>query len=139
MKSFALKLLMMSSRFLKRWLFTCFVPMSARLMSVGMYWMEILLSDTSSRMTKKRSAMWFILELKERFASACSVAVLSQNNGTSAKALPNPSSVRMFQQGHCFLHLAKADATSSTSMVDMAVRLCSADLKPIGASHNIDK
>ena len=36
MESFTLKLLMMSSRFLKRCLFTCFVPMSAGLMSVGM-------------------------------------------------------------------------------------------------------
>ena len=100
--------------------------------------MEILPSDTSSRMKKKRSAMCFVLELKERFHSACSVAVLSQYNGTFAKSLPNPSSVNMFEQNTASL-IAKADATSSASMVDMAVRPYSPDLKPIGASHSIDK
>ena len=36
MNSFTLELLMMSSRFLQRCLFRCFVPMSAGLASVGM-------------------------------------------------------------------------------------------------------
>ena len=74
------KLLMRSSRCLKRCLFRRFVPMSAGLLSVEMY------------------------------------------SGPCANSLPNPISVSMFEQNTAFF-IAKADAISSASMVDMAVRL----------------
>ena len=69
---------------------------------------------------KNRSAMRFVLELKQRFPSTCSVAVLLQYNGTFATSLPNPRSVSMFEQNTASF-IAKTDATSSASMVDMAV------------------
>ena len=69
-------------------------------------------------------------------SSACSVAVLSQYSGTCANSLPNPSSVSMFEQNTASF-IAKADATSSASMVDMAVRLCRFDLKLTGAFASI--
>ena len=80
--------------------------------------------------------MCFVLELKERFPSACSVAVSSQYSGTCANSLPNPSSVSIFAQNTASFNL-KADATSSASMVDMAVRLCSFALKLTGAFASI--
>ena len=80
--------------------------------------------------------MCFVLELKERFNSAGSVAVLSQYSGTRANSLPNPSSVSMFEQNPAS-YIAKADPTSSTSMVDMAVRLCRFDMGLTGAFASI--
>ena len=44
------KLLMTSSRCLKRCVLRCFVPMSAWLLSVEMKYLEICRSDTSSQM-----------------------------------------------------------------------------------------
>ena len=66
--------------------------------------------------------MCFVLELKARFPSAYNVAVLSQYSGTCANSLPNPNSVSMFEK-NTVSFIPKADATSSASMVDMAVRL----------------
>ena len=80
--------------------------------------------------------MCFVLELKEGFPSAFSVAVSSQYSGTCANSLPNPSSVSMFEQNTAFFS-AKAVATCSASMVDMVIRLCRFDLKLTGAFPSI--
>ena len=79
--------------------------------------MEIHPSDTIFRMKKKRSAVCFVLELKERFPRECSVAFLSQYNGTFAKSLQNPSSVSTFRQNTASF-ITNSDAASSASMVD---------------------
>ena len=80
--------------------------------------------------------MCFVLELKEGFPSAFSVAVSSQYSGTCANSLPNPSSVSMFEQDPAS-YIEKADPTISTSMIDMAVRRCRFDLKLTGAFASI--
>ena len=64
--------------------------------------------------------------------------VLSHYNGTFAKSFMNPSSVSTFEQNTASF-IAKSDTTSSASMVNIVVRPCSPDLKPICASHSIDK
>ena len=92
--------------------------------------MEMLPSVTSSRIKKKRNAMCLVLELKDRFPNACRVAVLSQYTGICANPFPNSSYVSMFEQNTASF-IARADATSSASMVDIAVRPCSPDLKLI--------
>ena len=98
--------------------------------------MEILPSVTSSQIKKKRKAMWVVLELKDRFPNECRVAVLSQYIDICANSFPNPSSVSMFEQNTASIN-ARADATSSACMVDIAVRPCSPGLKLVGAFASI--
>ena len=80
--------------------------------------------------------MCFVRELKGRFPSACSVAVWSQYSGTCANYLPNPSTVSIFKQNTASF-IPKAGATSSASMVDIAVRFCSFYLTLTGAFASI--
>ena len=99
--------------------------------------MKILPCVTSSRKKKKHNAMCLVLELKDRFPNACRVAVLSQYyTGICANSFPNPSSFSMFEE-NTVSFIPWADTTSSSFMVDIAVRPYSPDLKLIGAFASI--
>ena len=80
--------------------------------------------------------MCLVLELNGRFPNECRVAVLSQYTGICANTFANASSVSMFETNTAYF-IARADATSFASMVDIAVRPCSTDLKLIGAFASI--
>lgn len=51
------------------------------------------------------------------------------------KSDPNPSSAIMFAQNNTPFFIARAAATRSASMVDIAVGICIPDLKLPGALH----